>query len=100
MADDVPDWIVPALREAMAYAEWEIDRDRQQILGVHDAVRTELLALERRVEELGSDELRWSVHRTMDALLTTCDEARDRVSRIYAAGALDRVRAVVTDLQQ
>lgn len=99
MAEAAPEWIAPALREAMSYAEWVIDRDRQQILDVLEPLRTELLALERRIEELAPDDLRWAVNRTMDPLLESFERARDQIIGVYAAGALDRVRAVVTDLQ-
>jgi hypothetical protein len=99
MADDAAEWVLPALRTALTHAERIIDRDRDDLLAAHGSVRAELIALERRLELVCPDDVRWTLNRGVDALLETLGDAEARMDRVYGVAALERIKTVITDLR-
>jgi hypothetical protein len=96
---DVPGWIAPALRDAIAWGERVFDRERDPLASANRALRGSVLALEDRMVPLIGDDAVWELRRQVDRVLELCDEQLNSLSDATATHAMDRVRAIAVDLE-
>lgn len=100
-SDDRDAWVPGALREAVAWGEGETERWRSALLDHCQELRRLLLDAERWLGEGLDDrpEMRRVMHARFDDVLHAHDSLVDDIAGWHSGGAMDRVRAVATDLE-
>jgi len=100
-SDDRDAWVPGALRDAVAWGEGEIERWRVALLEHCEELRRLFLDAEGWLGDGLDDrpDMRRVMHARFDDVLRAHHRLVDDIAGWHAGGAMDRVRAVATDLE-